>query len=102
MPLTPERRDTVSSELKRFATDLNLSDDQKQKLHDSLFEAAEKLQQYKRHNPHASKEDLLKKVADNRAAIRQRIVIFLTPAQLAKWDAAMGKAKEFLGQKIAA
>jgi hypothetical protein len=102
MPLTPEQRDTVSSEVKRFATDLNLSDDQKQKLHDSLFEAAEKLQEYKRHNLHVSKEDLLKKVADNRAAIRQRIIIFLTPAQLTKWDAVMGKAKEFLGQKIAA
>jgi periplasmic protein CpxP/Spy len=102
MPLTPEQRDTVSSELKRFATDLNLSDDQKQILHDSLFEAAENLQEYKRHNPFASKEDLLKKVADNRAAIRQRIFIFLTPVQLSKWDAAMGNAKEFLGQKIAA
>lgn len=102
MPLTPEQRDTVSSELKRFATDLNLSENQKQKLHDFLFEAAEKLQEYKQHNPFASKEDLLKRVADNRATIRQRIFIFLTPAQLSKWDAAMGKAKEFLGQKIAA
>jgi periplasmic protein CpxP/Spy len=102
MPLTPEQRDMVSSELKRFATDLNLSDDQKQILHDSLFEAAEKLQEYKRHNLFASKEDLLKKVADNRAAIRQRIFIFLTPVQLSKWDAAIGNAKEFLGQKIAA
>ena len=57
MPLTPEQRDTVSSELKGLASDLNLSDDQKQKLHDSLFEAAEKLEVYKRHNPHASKEE---------------------------------------------
>ncbi len=39
MPLTPEQRDTVSSELKRVATDLNLSDDQKQKLHDSTVSA---------------------------------------------------------------
>ena len=31
MPLTPEQRETVAAELKRFATDLNLSDDQKQK-----------------------------------------------------------------------
>ena len=82
MPLTPEQREMVSSELKRFATDLNLSDNQKQKLHDSLFEAAEKLQEYKQHNPFVSKEDLLKKLADNRATIRQRIVIFLTPEQL--------------------
>ncbi len=102
MPLTPEQREMVASELKGFASDLNLSDDQKQKLHGSLFEAAEKLQEYKQHNPNVSKEDLLKKLADNRAAIRQRIVNFLTPEQLTKWDAAIGKEKEFLGQKIAA
>jgi Spy/CpxP family protein refolding chaperone len=102
MPLTPEQRDMVASELKGFATDLNLSEDQKQKLHDSLSEAAEKLQEYKQQNPDASKEDLIKKLADNRAAIRQRLVNFLTPEQLTKWDAAVGKAKEFLGQKIAA
>ena len=28
MPLTPEQRDLVAGELKRFATDLNLSEDQ--------------------------------------------------------------------------
>ena len=102
MPLTPEQRDKVASELKGFATDLNLSEDQKQKLHSSLSEATEKLQEYKEHNPGASNEDLIKKLADNRAAIRQRVVAFLTPEQLTKWDAAVGKAKEFLGQKIAA
>ena len=102
MPLTPEQRDKVASELKGFATDLNLSEDQKQKLHGFLAEATEKLQEYKEHNPDASKEDLIKKLADNRAAIRQRVVTFLTPEQLTKWDAAVGKAKEFLGQKIAA
>ena len=62
----------------------------------------EKLQEYKQHNPNASKEDLIKKLTDNRVAVRQRIVNFLTPEQLTKWDAAIGKAKEFLGQKIAA
>jgi hypothetical protein len=41
-------------------------------------------------------------VAENRTAIRERIVSFLTPEQLAKWDAEVAKAKEFLGQKIAA
>ena len=102
MPLTPEQRDMVASELKRFATDLNLSDDQKQKLHNALSEAAEQLEEYRQHNPDVSKEDLINKLADNRAAIRQRLVNFLTPEQLTKWDAAVGKAKEFLGQKIAA
>jgi hypothetical protein len=40
MPLTPEQRDMVAGELKRFATDLNLSEDQKQKLHGFLSEAS--------------------------------------------------------------
>ena len=99
MPLTPEQRDMVASELKGFAADLNLSEDQKQKLQISLSEAAEKVQEYKEDNPGASKEDLLKKLADNRAAIRQRVVTFLSAEQLTKWDAAVGKAKEFLSQR---
>jgi hypothetical protein len=33
MPITPEQREMVANELKRFATDLSLSEDQKQKLH---------------------------------------------------------------------
>ena len=102
MPLTSEQRDMVASELKTFATDLNLSEDQKEKLHTSLSEAHEKVQEYKQQNPNASKEDLIRRVADNRASIRQRVVNFLTPEQLTKWDAEVAKAKEFLGQKIAA
>ena len=102
MPLTPEQRDQVANELKRFATDLNLSDEQKEKLRTSLAEGYEKVQEYRQQNPNASKEDLIKKVADNRASIRQRLVNFLTPEQLTKWDAEAAKAKEFLGQKIAA
>lgn len=102
MPLTPEQQNTVASELKKFASDLNLSEEQKGKLHDFMSETAEKLHEYKQQNPNASKEDLIKKVADNRATIRQRLVNFLTPEQLTKWDAEAAKAKEFLGQKIAA
>jgi hypothetical protein len=45
---------------------------------------------------------LIKKVADNRAAIRQHLVSFLRPEQLTKWNAGATKAKEFLGQKLAA
>lgn len=102
MPLTPEQRDMVVGELKKFSTDLNLSDDQKQKLQTFLSEAHEKVHEYKQQNPNATREDLMKKVADNRTAIRQRLVNFLTPEQLTKWDAEVTKAKEFLGQKIAA
>ena len=102
MPLTPEQRDMVVGELKKFATDLSLSDDQKQKLQTFLSEAYEKVHEYKQQNPNATREDLMKKVADNRASIRQRLVNFLTPEQLTKWDTEVTKAKEFLGQKIAA
>ena len=45
--------------------------------------------------PGVTKEDLIKKVADNRAAIRQHLVSFLTPEQLTKWDAEATKRKSF-------
>jgi len=102
MSLTSEQRDTIATELKSLVSSLNLSDDQKQRLQGFMTEASEKVQEYKQQNPNASKEDLLKKVAENRTAIRQRLVNFLTPDQLSKWDAEISKAKEFLGQKLAA
>lgn len=102
MPLTPEMRDAIASELKSFGASLSLSDDQKQKLQNFMTEASEKLQDYRQQNPNATKEDLLKKIGENRTALRQRLTNFLTPEQLSKWDAEVSKAKEFLGQKLAA
>lgn len=102
MPLTAEQRETVVNELKRIGASLNLSEDQKEKLHDFMTEAQEKVQEFKQQNPSASPVDMIKKVAENREAIRQRVVHFLTPEQLSKWDSEVAKAKEFLGQKVAA
>lgn len=102
MTLTQEQRDMVTNELKRFATDLNLSDEQKQKLHGFLTATAEKVEEYKQQNPNATKEDLVKRINTNRTEIRERVKNFLSPEQLTKWDAEVGKAKEFLGQKVAA
>jgi periplasmic protein CpxP/Spy len=102
MPISPDQRDQVANELKRFASDMNLSSDQKEKLHGFLSDAFENLQEYKKQNPNATKEDLVRKVADNRTAIRGRLTKFLTPEQLAKWDAEVAKAKDFLGQRMAA
>lgn len=102
MPLTPEMRDAIATELKSFAASLSLSDDQKQKLQGFMTEASEKLQEYRQQNPNATKEDLLKKIGENRTALRQRLTNFLTPEQLSKWDAEVSKAREFLGQKLAA
>ena len=102
MPLTPELRDAVAGELKRIGSQLNLSEDQKQKVHAFLTEASEKVQEYKEQNPNASQADVMKKLADNREGIRQRVATILTPEQLTRWDSEVAKAKEFLGLKIAA
>jgi len=100
--LSPQEREQVAEELKRFAHSLNLSDDQKQKLQGFLTDAREKIQTYRQDNPNASPQDLLKQLAANRTALRERVVNFLSPEQLTKWDAEVAKAKEFLGQKLAA
>ena len=65
MPLSNEEREQVANELKRFATeDLNLSSDQKEKLHGFLTEAYEKVQDYRKQNPNATREDLIRKVGE--------------------------------------
>ena len=102
MPLTSEQREHVADQLKKFGTDLNLSDDQKDKLRGFLEEAKEKVQAYKNANPNASPSVIVKAVSSNRDQLREQVVKFLTPEQLTKWDAAVKSAKEFLGEKLAA
>lgn len=102
MDLTVEEREQVAAELKTFAADLQLTNEQKEKLQAALVEARGKVGEYLKQNPNTSKADVISKVAANRDAIRQRITSFLTPEQLSKWDNAVSKAKEFLGQKLAA
>ena len=46
MNLTAEQREQVATELKRFAGDLNLTDEQKEKLHAALAEGREKIGEY--------------------------------------------------------
>jgi len=100
--MSPEQRDVITNELKKLGASLNLSEEQKQKLQGFMSEASEKLQQFRHQNPSASKEELIKKAADHRAMLRQRLVHFLSPEQLTNWDEEMAKAREFLGQKLAA
>ena len=102
MQLTNEQVDAVVAELKRIGGDLNLTDEQKQKLQAFMTEASERVQEYKQQNPNATRGEIAQKVLENRAALRQRLVNFLTPEQLAKWDGEIAKAKEFLGNKLAA
>ena len=102
MSTSPEVREKVANELKQLVGNLNLSDEQQEKVRNFLSEAHEKVGEYRKLNPNASKEDLLRKVAENRSEIRERLTKFLTPEQLTKWDAEVAKAKEFLGQARAA
>lgn len=102
MNLTQEQREMIAAELKKFNSELKLSPEQQGKLQSFLAESYGKIQEYKTQNPNASKEDIIKKVVAHRSQLRERLVNFLTPEQLTRWDAAVGKAKEFLGQKLAA
>ena len=86
--------------MKRFSKDLNLSEDQKHKLHDALAEAREKVAEYLKANPNTTRADIIAKVKANREEIGKRVAAFLTPEQMTKWTAEVAKAKEFLGQKL--
>jgi protein CpxP len=102
MDLSPEQREEAAAELKRFGADLNLTEEQKQKLHTVMIEARSKVADYLKTNPNMPKGEIISKVKANREAIRQRLANFLSPEQLTKWDAEAAKAKEFLGQKLVA
>jgi Spy/CpxP family protein refolding chaperone len=101
MSLTVEQGEEIKNELKRIAGDLNLSDEQKTKLHERLASAADKLHEYKKSHPNVTRQDIIKAVGSHRAELRAGLERFLTPEQLKKWDAEVAKAKEFLGQPTA-
>ena len=100
--MSPEKLDAVTTELKKVAQELNLSDSQKTQLRSSLEEKQAKLEEFRQKNPNISRSDLVKKIISIRGTLREQVVRFLTPQQLEKWDAQIAKAKEFLGQSIAA
>ena len=100
MTITPEQREQVATEIKRFAGDLNLTDQQKEKLHAALAEKREKVGEYLKAHPDTTKADVVAYVKEHRAEIHERIAAFLSPEQLSKWDSEVAKAKEFLGQRL--
>ena len=101
MNLTPEQRDQVVAEAGKFAASLQLSSDQKEKLQNAFTDARSKVGDYLKDHPGITKADIAKQVVGQRDQIRQRVVSFLTPDQMNKWDAEIAKAKEFLGQNLA-
>jgi transposase-like protein len=100
MSMTAESREQVVTELKRFGADLNLTEDQKERLHSALAEWREKVGEYMKSHPNTTKAEIVAKVKEHRGEVHERIAKFLDPAQLSKWDNEVAKAKEFLGQKL--
>ena len=100
MTMTPEQLGQVATELKRFAADLNLSNEQKEKLQSALAEGRERVGEYLKTHPNTSKAEIVAKVKEHRGEIHDRVAKFLNPEQLGKWDNEVAKAKEFLGQKL--
>jgi hypothetical protein len=95
--LNAESKEAVVAELKRIATSLNLSEDQKKQLQTALENAREKLDEIRKTHPDITKADVIEKLKSVRGIARARVVRFLTPDQLAKWDGEIAKAKTFLG-----
>jgi len=85
MNLSPEATEAVKTELKRFASDLNLSETQKTQLQSALENVREKLDEIRKNNPDITKADVIAKLKGARAPLRERVVAFLTPEQLTKW-----------------
>jgi len=100
--ISSEERDLIRNELNGIVQTLDLTDKQQGSVHAALTDAYDDLREYKRQNPDASKEDLVKRLAANRDSVRERLGKFLSAEQLAQWDAELARAKEFLGQKFAA
>ena len=101
MGISDEQGQMIGNELKRFAGDINLSDEQKTRLHERLAFAAGRLFEYKKSHPEVTRQDVIKAVGSRRAELREGLERFLTPEQLKKWDEEVTKAKEFLGHAAA-
>ena len=100
MTMTVEQREQVATELKRFAADLNLSNEQKEKLQSALADGRERVGEFLKTHPNTTKAEVVAKVKEHRGEIHDRIAKFLNPEQLGKWDNEVAKAKDFLGQKL--
>lgn len=99
--MNDEQAQAIRNELKRFAGDLNLSDEQKTKLHERLVFSAGRLYEYKKSHPEVTRQDIVNALRSRRTEMREGLERFLTPEQLKKWDAEVTKAKEFLGYPAA-
>ena len=100
MTMRADYREQVATELKRFAADIDLTEEQKEKLQAALADGREKVGEYLKAHPNTTNADIAAKVKEHRVEIHQRVAGFLNPEQLGKWDNEVAKAKEFLGQRL--
>ena len=100
MTMRADYREQVAMELKRFAADIDLTEEQKEKLQAALADGREKVGEYLKTYPNTTKAEIVAKVKEHRVEIHQRVASFLNPEQLGKWDNEVAKAKEFLGQRL--
>jgi len=70
MGISDEQGQMIGNELKRFAGDINLSDEQKTRLHERLAFAAGRLFEYKKSHPDVTRQDIIKAVGSRRAELR--------------------------------
>ena len=98
--MTTEAKTKIVDEVKRFAADLNLSENQKAQLQAAIERAEDRIEEIRKQNPDVTRGDVIKKLVAARDQIREHVVKFLTPEQLAKWDAEMSKARTFLGHPM--
>jgi predicted nucleic acid-binding Zn-ribbon protein len=95
--LNQDHKDAIKQELASFAQSLHLSDDQKTRLKSALEDAREKIEMARKANPGITADQVKAKLKDAKGPLREKLVNFLTPEQLTKWDAEVTKAKTFLG-----
>ena len=95
--MNDEQAQAIRNELKRIGGNLNLSDEQKTKLHERMAFAAGRLHEYKKSHPEVTRQDIINALRSHRTELREGLERFLTPEQLKKWDAEVAKGKEFLG-----
>ena len=98
MTMTSEQREQVATELKRFAGDLNLTDQQKERLQTALAEEREKVGEYLKTHPNTTKAEIVAHVKEHRTEIHQRVAAFLSPEQLSKWTLKWRKPRNFWGR----
>ena len=58
--MNDEQGQMIGNEIKRFAGDINLSDEQKTKLHERMAFAAGRLIEYKKSHPEVTRQDIIK------------------------------------------